>query len=110
MPDKPNTSDKPVAKTKRFNADAIELEDKKGPFPFTVNGHDYELRDPREVDYQMLLAARAGDQMQLIQGALPEAQVHRFFREKIEAHRFDAICRAYMEHADLGNSPASPTS
>lgn len=103
-------SDKPAAPTKRFDADAFQLEGAVGPFPFSINGHEYEFLDPRELDYRVAQAAEDRDWMTVLQSCLPESQRYRFFQEKIPGPRFEALMRAYMDHANLGNSPASPTS
>lgn len=111
------SSDQPAPVVKRFDADALDTPDEvKGPFPFRVNGHDYELRDVRDVDWQAIVAyEQTRDSLAIIQAALPEAQVYGFFREKIPSWRIEAILRAYMQHADpqgtlAGNSAASRTS
>lgn len=111
------SSDKPAPIVKRFDADALETPaEVKGPWPFTINGHEYELNDIREVDWQAIVHFdQTRDNLALIQAALPAAQVHSFFREKIPGWRLEAILRAYMAHADPdgtlpGNSVASRTS
>ncbi len=95
-----------------LNLDALEREGEvPGPFTFQADGDTYQMLDPKEVDWQDLLAGMRNPAL-FVRFAMPVEQQKKFFALRIPGWKMNALMQAYQDHfdiPDLGNAYALRT-
>lgn len=101
----------------KFNLNAVEREEKKGPFVFLWGDpeHEYQLIDPQETDFRDLMpilhALMGGD---IVTGVnllfTDQDDTEAFWETKVTRNKLNALAQAWLDHYDLnpGEASASP--
>lgn len=105
-----------------LDLDALERQDDdRGPFTFTLGGHEYLLAGPMDLDYRDLVDAMVAAQNSDLVGAMNKILFEdvrdAFWLNRIPAYKMEALLGAYMKHyqldrvdLDSGKSGASSAS
>ena len=93
-----------------FDIAAIEAEinDEERPPPCTVklkgSGKVITLRDPQELDWQVLAVLRRDNPHSFFEAVIPDAEdLEAFYAEKITAPTIAKLIRGYTEHYGMDN-------
>lgn len=90
--------------TPALDLDALEREGAPGPFDFTLEGRRYIMSDPKEVDWQDLLAAMQNPVM-FFRLVLPTDDQHEFFKTRLPAWKMNRLMESYQNHYGLPSLP-----
>lgn len=96
-----NRKPEPSAPDVDLDLDVLERENGAiKPFVFNLGGHQFLLSDPKEVDWQDLLAAMQNPIL-FFRFTLTPDQHRRFFGSKLPSWKMDALIKRYTEHYGL---------
>lgn len=91
---------RPVA----INLDGLEREGSPLPFDFMLGGRRYLMSDPKEVDWQDLLAAMSNP-IVFFRLVLPPEDRTAFFDTHLASWKMEKLINAYLEHYGLPTGP-----
>lgn len=96
-----STPERPVA----MDLDSLEREGAPArPFDFQLAKRRYLMADPKEVDWQDLIAAISNPIM-FFRLVLPADDRTAFFTTKLPSWKMEKLINAYLEHYGLPNLP-----
>lgn len=88
-----------------LDLDALERDGKRpGPFTFRVEGEQFSLADPQDIDWQDLLVATRNPLM-FIRYTLGEDEYKRFLRLKMPEWKMEKLMAAFFKHFGMTDSP-----
>lgn len=96
--------------TPALDLDKLEREGAPGTFDFTLEGRRYIMSDPKEVDWQDLLAAMSNPVM-FFRLVLPADDQREFFQTRLPAWKMNKLMQSYQDHYGLptvGNAGGLP--
>ncbi len=94
----------PTKPAPALNLDTLEREGAPGPFDFELDGRRYIMSDPKEVDWQDLLAAMQNPVM-FFRLVLPADDQREFFKTRLPAWKMNTLMSSYQDHYGLPNLP-----
>lgn len=96
----PTVNNRPAA----LDLDALEREGAPEPFDFVLGGKRYMMSDPKEVDWQDLLAAMSNPVM-FFRLVLPAEDQRVFFETRLPSWKMNKLMQRYQDHYGLPSLP-----
>lgn len=88
-----------------LDLDALERDGSRpGPFTFRIEGQQFQLTDPQDVDWQDLLVAQRNPLM-FIRFTLGEDNYKRFLALKIPEWKIEKLMVQFFKHFGMTDSP-----
>lgn len=87
-----------------LDLDTLEREGAPQPFDFIHDGKRYMMSDPKEVDWQDLIAAMSNPHM-FFRLVLPAEDRQTFFESRLPAWKMNILMQRYQDHYGLPNVP-----
>lgn len=87
-----------------LNLDALEREGAPEPFEVFHGGRLYKLTDPKEIDWQDLIAA-LGNPALFFRRVLPESEWTTFMSTKMPTWKMNKLMEKYLQHYGLPDLP-----
>lgn len=92
------------ARPAALNLDTLEREDAAIPFDFIHDAYRYVLSDPKEVDWQDLIAAMTNPVM-FFRLVLPADDRRKFFESRLPMWKMNILMERYQDHYGLPSVP-----
>lgn len=86
-----------------FNLDQLENEKSAEPFVFAYQGKEFELLDPKDIDWQDLMVIQDNPRLTL-HVLMPEDQRAEFLELKLPMRKFEALLSRWQDHFGLPNA------
>jgi hypothetical protein len=101
--------------TQKFDLDALEHDgDVPDPFVVSVGGRDYELPNPKDIDFRDLVdgmrAFNAGDPLPIVEVLVDEDDRAEFFENKLPMWKLEKMFEQYYKHFGLPSPGKSKSS
>lgn len=87
-----------------LNLDTLEREGAPTPFDFTLAGKRYLMSDPKDIDWQDLIAAMSSPHM-FFRLVLPAEDRQEFFEQRLPAWKLNILMQRYQDHYGLPSLP-----
>ena len=88
-----------------LDLDAIDREDRPEPYTVTIGGRTYEMVDPQELDFRVLIQAQQqafdGDPMPLFELIVSDEDRDEFFDNDWPSWKLEKMFTLYNEHFGL---------
>lgn len=100
----------PTTPNVALDLDKLEREGAPIPFDFLLEGKRYIMSDPKDVDWQDLMAAMSSPTM-FFRLVLPADDQQMFFQTRMAAWKMNKLMERYQEHYGLpsaGNAGGLP--
>lgn len=104
MTDVPTGADATQTRPVALDLDKLEREGAPVPFDFTLEGRRYLMSDPKEVDWQDLLAAMSNPHM-FFRLVLPPEDHQPFFETRLASWKMNKLMQRYQDHYGLPTVP-----
>lgn len=85
-----------------FNLDELENDRSSEPFVFSYQGQEFELKDPKDCDWQDLLVVQEDPRLTL-HVLMDEEQRARFLELKLPMRKFEVLLKRWQEHFNQPN-------
>lgn len=92
------------ARPAALNLDTLDRQDAPLPFDFIHDGYRYVLSDPKDIDWQDVVAAMSNPHM-FFKLVLPADDRRRFFESRLPVWKMNILMERYQDHYGL---PAAP--
>lgn len=83
-----------------FALDELENESISEPFVFTYQGDEFELLDPKDIDWQDLMVAQEQPRL-MLHVIMPEGLREKFLEKKLPMRKLEALLTRWQQHFGL---------
>ena len=92
----PSISNRSIA----INLDTVERDNVRPPFVFVLNGHEFQLEDAANFDWQFVNGIE--DEVELLKEAMTPEDLEIFLAAKLPLWKMEKLGSAYQEHFGAG--------